>query len=120
MPSKVLSAEHQAFIDALFETKGNVAQAAVKAGYADTYGYTLVKLLRENIMEAAENIMALHSPRAVFTLVDGMAGELPLGANNQIESAKQILDRVGLVKKEKVELSGNVGGIFLFPEKRND
>lgn len=117
---KEISVEHQAFVDALFELKGNVAAAAVKAGYADTYGYALVKLLREHIIEAAENTMALHAPKAVFTLVDGMSGELAIGANNQIESAKQILDRVGLVKKEKVELSGNVGGVFLFPEKRND
>mgnify|MGYP007000383346 len=40
-----------------------------------------------------------------------------LGARNAISAAREVLDRTGLVKKEQVEVSGNVGGIFILPPK---
>jgi hypothetical protein len=33
------------------------------------------------------------------------------------KAAKEILDRTGLVKKERVEVTGNTGGIFILPPK---
>lgn len=120
MPNKELSVEHQAFIDALLTTRGNVTKAAELTGFSVQYGYRLMKLLREHIIATAEEVLALHAIRATNVLIDGMEGDLEIGANNQIESAKQVLDRIGLVKKDKVEISGPAGGIFLFPEKRND
>ena len=40
------------------------------------------------------------------------------GASIRMEAAKQILDRVGLVKREKVDINAQVAhGIFILPPK---
>lgn len=114
---KELTPEHQAFIDALLAHKGVVSAAAKECGFSEQYGYVLMKTLREDIIAAAEHVLALHTPKAVFALIDGVDGKLEMGANNVIESAKQILDRAGLVKKDKVEVTGPAGGIFILPVK---
>jgi hypothetical protein len=114
---KELTTEHQQFIDALLAHKGVVSKAAAECGYSAQYGYVLMKTLRDDIIAAAEHVLALHTPKAVFALIDGVDGELGMGANNVIESAKQILDRAGIVKKDKVEVSGPAGGIFILPVK---
>ena len=39
-------------------------------------------------------------------------------ANIRMEAAKQILDRVGIVKKEKIDINAKVAhGIFILPPK---
>jgi hypothetical protein len=44
-------------------------------------------------------------------------GSIP-GANIRMEAAKQVLDRVGLVKKEKIDINAKVAhGIFILPPK---
>ena len=40
------------------------------------------------------------------------------GVNIRMEAAKQILDRVGLAKKDKIDITGQVAhGIFILPAK---
>ena len=47
-------------------------------------------------------------------------GSLP-GANIRMEAAKQILDRVGLSKKEKLDFTAKVQhGVFILPPKNSD
>jgi len=42
------------------------------------------------------------------------------GAAIRMEAAKQILDRVGLAKREKVDINAKVAhGIFILPPKEN-
>ena len=44
-------------------------------------------------------------------------GKTP-GVNIRMEAAKQILDRVGLVKKDKIDINAQVAhGIFILPPK---
>ena len=43
-----------------------------------------------------------------------------LGAKNSVAAAKEVLDRIGIVKKEKLEISSEEGnGIFILPAKRS-
>ena len=38
----------------------------------------------------------------------------------RLEAAKQVLDRIGLVKKEKIDVNAKVAhGIFILPPKNN-
>ena len=70
-------------------------------------------------MERAEYSLALHSAKAVKGLVDALDedGKTP-GVNIRMEAAKQILDRVGLVKKDKIDITAQVAhGIFILPAK---
>ena len=75
--------------------------------------------LKEEILERAEYSLALNSAKAVKGLVDALDedGKTP-GVNIRMEAAKQILDRVGLVKKDKIDITGQVAhGIFILPAK---
>ena len=42
-----------------------------------------------------------------------------MGARNAISAAREVLDRTGLVKKEKVEVKANTGGMFILLQKHD-
>ena len=118
--SKELSTQQKTFINFLFgEAEGNPKKAGELAGYAPSSYPKVVKALKDEIMERAEYSLALNSAKAVKGLVDALDedGKTP-GVNIRMEAAKQILDRVGLVKKDKIEMTGQVAhGIFILPAK---
>ena len=115
-----LSTQQKTFIDFLFgEAQGNPKKAGELAGYAPSSYPKVVKALKDEIMERAEYSLALHSAKAVKGLVDALDedGKKP-GVNILMEAAKQILDRVGLVKKDKIDINAQVAhGIFILPAK---
>jgi len=118
--NKELTEQQQSFISALFgEAQGNPKKAAELAGYAPTSYPNVVKSLKNNIVEKAEGILAMHSPKAVMGLVNALDEDgLTPAANIRMEAAKQILDRVGIVKREKVDINAQVAhGIFILPPK---
>ena len=119
---KELTEQQEKFLDALFgEANGNPKRAGEIAEYAEgSYTYA-IKSLKEEIIKRAENVLAAHSPKAVMGLVNGLDadGSLPQ-ANIRIEAAKQILDRVGLGKKEQLDITAKVShGIFILPPKED-
>ena len=118
--SKELTSQQKIFINALFgEAEGNPKKAGEIAEYAPSSYPKVVKALKDEILERAEYSLALHSAKAVKGLVDALDedGKTP-GVNIRMEAAKQILDRVGLVKKDKIDITGQVAhGIFILPAK---
>lgn len=120
MSEKPLTEAQERFIDAIVEQRGNVAQACAQLDISETWGYKLVRQLREHIIARAESILALHAPRAAFEYADALDGTtIPANQTQRMEAAKQILDRVGIIKKEKVEIDANVnGGILILPPRK--
>ena len=118
--NKELTTQQKAFINVLFgEAQGNPKKAGELAGYAPSSYPNIIKALKDEIIERAEYSLALHSAKAVKGLVDALDedGKTP-GVNIRMEAAKQILDRVGLVKKEKIDINAQVAhGIFVLPAK---
>ena len=118
--SKELTEQQQKFIDALFgEANGSPKRAGAIAGYSPSSYSKVVKSLKDEILERAEYSLAFNSAKAVKGLVNALDddGTTP-GANIRMEAAKQILDRTGLVKKEKIDITGKVAhGIFILPPK---
>jgi len=118
--SKELTTQQKTFISVLFgEAQGNPKKAGELAGYAPSSYPKVIKALKDEIIERAEYSLALHSAKAVKGLVDALDedGKTP-GVNIRMEAAKQILDRVGLVKKEKIDINAQVAhGIFILPAK---
>ena len=114
--NKELTAQQKTFINVLFgEAHGNPKKAGEIAGYAPSSYPMVIKALKDEIIERAEYSLALHSAKAVKGLVDALDedGKTP-GVNIRMEAAKQILDRVGLVKKEKIDINAQVAhGIFV-------
>ena len=118
--TKELTEQQQKFIDALFgEANGSPKRAGEIAGYSPSSYSKVVKSLKDEILERAEYSLAFNSAKAVKGLVNALDddGTTP-GANIRMEAAKQILDRTGLVKKEKIDITGKVAhGIFILPPK---
>ena len=120
--SKTISEQHQKFIELAFEYRGNWRKAAEEAGFSPGYGFELARTLRSEIIEMAEGILALHAPRAAMTLANGVDEDTPVPTNPlRVDCAKQILDRVGIVKKDQLSLEGvEKLGIFILPAKNDN
>jgi len=117
---KELTDQQKSFLTALFgNAKGNPKKAGEIAGYSEHSYPKVIRALKDEIIQRAEEVMASYSPKAAMGLVNALEedGSTP-NASIRVEAAKQILDRVGLTKKEKVDINvRSVSGIFILPPK---
>tara|TARA_R100000656_G_scaffold98295_1_gene71325 strand:- start:423 stop:830 length:408 start_codon:yes stop_codon:yes gene_type:complete len=117
---KELTDQQKSFLTALFgNAKGNPKKAGEIAGYSEHSYPKVIRALKDEIIQRAEEVMASYSPKATMGLVNALEedGSTP-NASIRVEAAKQILDRVGLTKKEKVDINvKSVSGIFILPPK---
>ena len=118
---RVLTDKQQKFLDCLIETNGNSKQAAELAGYSGSNHYQVVKSLKEEIIDLATDILANSAPQAAIKMVDIMNTDAPIPQiANKLQAAQHILDRVGVVKKERLDVNHNLagGGVFILPAKQ--
>ena len=117
--SKQLTEKQQKFLDCLIETNGNPKEAAELAGYSTGSHYQVVKALKNEIIDLATDVLANSAPEAAFKLVDIMKTDRPIPQiANKLQAAQTILDRVGVTKKERLEVNHNTsGGVFILPAK---
>ena len=117
--NKTLTDKQQKFLDYLVETNGNPKEAAELAGYSGNH-YQVVKSLKNEIIDLATDVLANSAPEAAFKLVDIMNTDAPIPQiGNKLQAAQAILDRVGVVKKERVEVDHKTnGGVFILPAKK--
>ena len=108
------------FLDALFGTaRGDPKKAGELAGYSDHSYPKVLRNLKQEIVSRAENYLAVHSAKAATKMV-GMLDEdgTTPHANIRLEAAKQILDRIGIVKKDQIDINMKaMHGIFILPAK---
>jgi hypothetical protein len=108
------------FLDVLFaEARGNPREAARLAGYSENSYSKVIRNLKKEITELAENHLSTHSAQAanrLITLLDE-DGTTPQ-ASIRLAAANSILDRVGLVKKDQLDINMKaLHGIFILPAK---
>jgi len=108
------------FLDVLFtEAQGNPREAARIAGYSEHSYPKVVRNLKKEIIELAETHLSTHSAKAVnrlITLLDE-DGTTPQ-ASIRLAAANSILDRVGLGKKDQLDINMKaMHGIFILPAK---
>jgi|TARA_R110002153_G_C13101015_1_gene476570 hypothetical protein len=117
---RTLTEKQQTFLDNLVETKGDLKLSAELAGYSGNH-YQVIQSLKDEIVELASTILAREAPKAAFKLVEIMDGKSTIPqANIKLQAAQTLLDRVGVAKKERLDVNHNVqGGIFILPEKTN-
>ena len=117
---KQLTEQQQTFLSALFgDAHGNPKMAGEIACYSEHSYPKVVKSLKDEIIQRAEEVMASYSPKATMGLVKALDedGSVP-GASIRVEAAKQILDRVGITKKEKLDVNlKSLSGVFILPPK---
>jgi hypothetical protein len=120
MRTRELTEKQQLFLEVLFgpEARGDVVKAKILAGYSETYSTsTLVKSLEEEIIEATKKYLSRKGPRAVYEMGDILDNPTQLGVQNKIAVAKDILDRAGIVKTERIEVNN---GVFILPAKKEE
>jgi len=117
--NKKLTEKQESFLNHLIETKGNLKLSAELAGYSGNH-YQIVQSLKHEIVDLASDVLAREAPTAAFKLIEVLQSDKPLPqANIKLQAAQTILDRVGLGKKERLDVNHNIGGgIFILPEKQ--
>ena len=119
--SRELTERQQKFLHVLFdEASGDVIQAKKLAGYSDaTSTNDVVKSLKDEIMEATQMYMSRNAPKAAMAMVSGLYDPTELGIRDKMAAAKELLDRTGLVKTEKLQVEAT-GGVMLMPAKQSN
>lgn len=115
---KTLTEKQQRFLDVLFdEAGGDVVRAKELAGYSPNNSTTeIIKAIKEEVVEATQLYMARNAPRAAMSIVSGMVEPTELGMKDKLTAAKDLLDRVGLVKTEKLQVEAS-NGLMILPPK---
>ena len=119
--AKQLTEKQQKFIDVLFEEAGgNVVLAKKLAGYSETSSTTdITKGLKDEILEATQLYMARKAPQAAVAIAGSLSDPTQLGIRDKLSAAKELLDRTGLIKTEKVQVEAS-GGVILMPPKNSE
>ena len=113
-----LTEKQQILLNVLFEeAAGDIVQAKKLAGYADSSStMEIVKGIKEEILEATQMYMARNAPKAAIAMTHALYDPTELGIRDKMSAAKELLDRTGLVKTEKVQVEAS-GGVMLMPPK---
>ena len=119
--AKQLTEKQQKFLDVLFEeAKGDPVQAKKLAGYADSVASTaVVNSLTDEIAELTKKFIAQSSTKAAYTMFSVMADPTDLGVKEKMLAAKDILDRAGFTKTDKVEVKTSEP-LFILPAKEDE
>jgi len=116
--ARQLTEKQQKFLAVLFEdASGDVVAAKKLAGYSDaTTTNEIVKGMKEEILEATQMYMARNAPKAAMAMTGALVDPTELGIRDKMSAAKELLDRTGLIKTEKVQVEAT-GGVMLMPPK---
>jgi len=117
--TRQLTEQQQKFLDVLFdEAAGSVVEAKKLAGYsAGTSTTQVVNSLKEEILDATHMYMSRNAPRAAVAMVGALMDPTELGIRDKMQAAKELLDRTGLVKTEKMQVEAK-GGVMIMPPKQ--
>ena len=116
-----LTEQQETFLSVLATTaKGDINLALEEAGYQLTSKSKVIDSLKDEIVDVATKILAKSAPRASQKLVEILESDDPIPqVNAKLQAAQTLLDRVGVAKRDKLDVTHNVGsGIFILPEKK--
>ena len=119
--ARQLTEMQQRFLDVLFEEAGgNVVTAKKLAGYSESSSTSdITKGLKDEILEATQLYLARNAPQAAVAIAGSLSDPKQLGIRDKLSAAKELLDRTGLIKTEKVQVEAS-GGVILMPPKNNE
>ena len=119
MKKRELTERQQKFLDVLFEeANGDVVKAKLLAGYSEhSSTSSIIATMKDEIMEATHMFMSRNAPKAAVAMVSGVDDPTQLGIRDKLAASKELLDRVGLIKTEKVQVEAS-GGVMILPPKK--
>ena len=119
--ARQLTEKQQKFLDVLFEeAKGNPVTAKKLAGYSENNPTSAITAsLQEEIADLTKKFIASTATKAAYSLSQIIDQPTDLGNKEKMMAAKDILDRGGFVKTDKVEVSA-ASPLFILPPKENE
>jgi|TARA_R100001086_G_scaffold233277_1_gene154882 hypothetical protein len=116
-----LTEKQQMFLDVLFEeARGSPARAVKLAGYAPGISSSVIlNSLQEEVAELTKKFLATRGPQAAWSMMEILNNPTELGNKEKMAAAKDLLDRAGFVKTEKVEVKAD-SPLFILPPKENE
>tara|TARA_R100000231_G_scaffold39233_1_gene34145 strand:- start:301 stop:669 length:369 start_codon:yes stop_codon:yes gene_type:complete len=116
-----LTEKQQKFLDVLFEEAGgNLSTARKLAGYADgVSSKAIAESLSEEIADLTKKFISSSAVKAAYSMFEVMNNPTDLGNKEKMAAAKDVLDRSGFIKTEKVEVSA-ANPLFILPQKDNE
>jgi hypothetical protein len=117
--------KQQLFLELLFMdveeggAGGNPVLAKKLAGYSPDYSTTTLlssKVIQEGIEKKMKEFFTRTAPESAMAILSVLRNPTQLGSKDKIVAAKELLDRGGFIKVEKVEVSSG-GGLFILPAK---
>lgn len=119
--ARKLTEKQQKFLDVLFEeAEGDPVKAKKLAGYSDAVSSSsVVATMVDEIADLTKRFIAQSSTKAAYTMFKVMNDPTELGVKEKMLAAKDVLDRAGFVKTEKVEVK-SAEPLFILPAKEED
>jgi hypothetical protein len=113
-----LTDQQKLFLEVLFEEAGgSVVKAKKLAGYAPSTSTTaILKSLADEIAEHTRMYIARTAPQAAVAMMSALNDPTQLGLKEKMNAAKDMMDRAGFTKTEKIEVK-TTGGVMLLPPK---
>lgn len=116
-----MTPKQKVFINALFgEAQGNYRAAMDIAEYSkNTSINDVLKGCEEEIISSSKNFLAANAPKAAMAIVGVIDDPVEMGTRDKLAAAKDVLDRIGVSKTDKIEVKAPQG-IFILPRKNDD
>tara|TARA_R100001463_G_scaffold54307_1_gene105347 strand:- start:252 stop:632 length:381 start_codon:yes stop_codon:yes gene_type:complete len=116
-----LTPKQKIFINALFgEAHGNYRVAMDIAEYSkNTSINDVIKGCEEELVSSSKNFLAANAPKAAMAIVGVIDDPVEMGTRDKLAAAKDVLDRIGVSKTDKIEVK-SPQGIFILPRKNDD
>lgn len=116
-----MTPKQKVFINALFgEAQGNYRAAMDIAEYSkNTSINDVLKGCEEEIISSSKNFLAANAPKAAMAIVGVIDDPVEMGTRDKLAAAKDVLDRIGVSKTDKIEVK-SPQGIFILPRKNDD
>ena len=119
--ARQLTEKQQKFLDGLFEeAKGNPVTAKKLAGYSENNSTSSITAsLQEEIADLTKKFIASSATKAAYSLSQVIDNPTDLGNKEKMIAAKDILDRGGFTKTDKVEVTSS-SPLFILPPKEHE
>ena len=118
--ARELTERQQKFLAVIMdEAGGDITTAKKLAGYSpNTTNTEITNSLKEEILDVTHSYLARNVPKAAMAMVGALYDPTELGIRDKMAAAKELLDRTGLVKTEKMQVEAT-GGVMLMPPKQS-
>ena len=116
-----LTEKQQKFLDVLFdEARGNPVEAKKLAGYSDNVATaSITNSLKEQIADLTKKFISSSATKAAYSMYEVMHSPTDLGNKEKMVAAKDVLDRSGFTKTDKVEVT-SASPLFILPPKNDE